>query len=376
MMRKCHLNTCPVGIATQDEDLRKKFTGKVDNVVNFFHFLANDMREIMASLGFRTINEMVGRSDLLSVREDLSHWKLKALNLDPILYKSSQAKTQIAYNTVAQDHEIENVLDRRLISYAELALEDKITISSEFKIKSTDRAVGTMLSNEIAKKYGSDGLIDDSINFRFRGSAGQSFGAFGAKGLTFTIEGDANDYFGKGLSGAKLIISPDRNSIFTPQENIIIGNVALYGATSGEAYIKGIAGERFCVRNSGAKTVVEGVGAHACEYMTGGQVVILGGIGRNFGAGMSGGIAYIYDPENNQEQFLNMSMILVEELTKDDEKNLRKAIRDHFTNTGSLRALQILQGWDATKKQFMKIMPIEYKRVLEEMAKNKTLATA
>ena len=313
---------------------------------------------------------------MLNIREDLSHWKLKALDLKPILYRSELADTQVNYNNVKQDHEISNVLDRQLIEYADLALEDKITISSEFDVQSTDRAVGTMLSNEIAKKYGSKGLDDDSINFRFRGSAGQSFGAFGAKGLTFTLEGDTNDYFGKGLSGAKLIISPDRNIIFTPQDNIIVGNVALYGATSGEAYIKGIAGERFCVRNSGASAVVEGLGAHGCEYMTGGQVVILGGIGRNFGAGMSGGIAYIYNPENNQEQYLNKEMILVEDLQNDDEAKLRKSIRDHFTYTGSLRALQILQSWDASKKQFMKIMPIEYKRVLAEMAEKKSLATA
>ncbi|MEL6122291.1 MAG: glutamate synthase large subunit [Bacteroidota bacterium] len=376
LMRKCHLNTCPVGIATQNPELRKKYDGRVDDVVNFFYFLANDLREIMAELGFRTIQEMVGRSDLLHIREDLSHWKLQSVDLSPILYRDPAAETEIGYNNVAQDHEIDHVLDRQLIEYADLALEDKITISSAFDVKSTDRAVGTMLSNEIAKKYGSGGLDDDSINFRFRGSAGQSFGAFGAKGLTFTLEGDANDYFGKGLSGAKLIISPDRNSTFNPQDNIIIGNVALYGATSGQVYIKGMAGERFCVRNSGAKAVVEGVGAHGCEYMTGGQVVILGKIGRNFGAGMSGGIAYIYDPEHNQEQYLNMGMILVEALSQNDEKTLRQAIRDHFKYTGSLKALQILQSWEGSKKQFLKIMPIEYKRVLAEMAQKETLTTA
>ncbi|MCL4116265.1 UNVERIFIED_CONTAM: hypothetical protein GTU68_057069 [Idotea baltica] len=375
MMRKCHLNTCPVGVATQDPELRKKFTGKVDDVVNFFHFLANDLREIMAELGFRTINEMVGRSDLLQVRENLDHWKLESVDLNPLLFRDPLADEQEGYQCVAQEHEIENILDRRLIEYALLALEDKITINSVFDVVSTDRAVGTMLSNEIAKKYGSIGLEDDSINFRFRGSAGQSFGAFGAKGLTFTLEGDSNDYFGKGLSGAKLIISPDRESTFVPQENIIIGNVALYGATSGEVYIKGMAGERFAVRNSGAHAVVEGLGAHGCEYMTGGQVVVLGDIGPNFGAGMSGGIAYLYETEHNHEQFLNMEMLLLEEIDEQSAEDLRTAVRNHFKYTGSVRALEILQDWDQQLKNFIKIMPREYKRALEEAAQNQ-LATA
>lgn len=369
MMRKCHLNTCPVGIATQDEELRKKFDGKVDHVVNFFHFLAQDLREIMASLGFRSVNEMVGRTDLLEVREDLSHWKLQSLDLSPLLYRDALADEQTNYCDTIQDHGIEDVIDRQLIEYALLALEDQITINSVFDVVSTDRAIGTMLSNEIAKKYGSNGLEDDAINFRFRGSAGQSFGAFGAKGLTFTLEGDANDYFGKGLSGARLILSTDRDAILEPNENIIVGNVALYGATSGEAYIKGIAGERFAVRNSGASAVVEGVGAHGCEYMTGGRVVILGSIGRNFGAGMSGGVAYIYDPEGVAKQYLNMEMILVEPFEREDEEQLRIDIRNHFKYTGSTSALDILQHWDKEKARFIKIMPEEYKRALEEAKK-------
>ena len=376
MMRKCHLNTCPVGVATQDPELRKKFTGKVEDVVNFFHFLANDLREIMAKLGFRTINEMVGRTDLLQTREELNHWKLESVDLSPLLFRDPIADEQEGYQCVSQDHEIESVLDRRLIEYALLALEDKITINSVFKVVSTDRAVGTMLSNEIAKKYGSEGLEDDSINFRFRGSAGQSFGAFAAKGLTFTLEGDSNDYFGKGLSGAKLIISPDRAATFIPQDNIIIGNVALYGATSGEVYIKGMAGERFAVRNSGAHAVVEGLGAHGCEYMTGGQVVVLGDIGPNFGAGMSGGIAYLYDIDQNHQQFLNMEMLLIEEMDQQSIEDLRAAIRNHFKYTGSGRALEILQDWKQQLKHFIKIMPIEYKRAIEEAAAQNQLATA
>ena len=375
-MRKCHLNTCPVGIATQDTELRKKFEGKVEHVVNFFHFLANDLREIMASLGFRTVDEMVGRADLLRIREDLTHWKLKSIDLSPLLYRDPLSDTQVNYNNVKQDHDIEEVVDRQLIEYALLALEDKITINSIFDVVSTDRAIGTMLSNEIAKKYGSKGLPDDSINFRFRGSAGQSFGAFGAKGLTFTLEGDSNDYFGKGLSGAKLILSTDRTATLIPKDNIIVGNVALYGATSGEAYIKGVAGERFCVRNSGATAVVEGLGAHGCEYMTGGRVIVLGSIGRNFGAGMSGGVAYLYDPNNEAKQYLNMEMILIEGLTDDDDELLRGHIRDHFKYTGSTSALEILQNWKDEKTNFIKIMPEEYRRVLAEMAKKKEAAVA
>jgi len=367
LMRKCHLNTCPVGIATQDEHLRTKFTGKVEHLVNFFNFLAEDMREIMAELGFRTINEMVGKSEKLKIREDVNHWKLKNLDLSPLLYKSPLAGKVGEFKSIEQDHEIENVLDRKLISYADQAIEDKVAIQSVFEIKNTDRAVGAMLSNEIAKKYGSNGLEDDSINFRFRGSAGQSFGAFAAKGVTFTIEGDTNDYLGKGLSGARLIVVTDRDSKFNPSENIIIGNVALYGATSGEAYIKGVAGERFCVRNSGAIAVVEGIGAHGCEYMTGGLAIILGKIGRNFGAGMSGGIAYIHDPEGKQENYCNKEMIFIEVPGEEDLEVLRKHIRLHFKHTGSLKALELLQNWDKSKEQFMKIMPKEYKAVLEQI---------
>ena len=376
LMRKCHLNTCPVGIATQDPELRKKFDGKVEHVVNYFHFLAQDLREIMASLGFKTVDEMVGRSDLLKVTDRVDHWKLKSLDLEPILYRDRLAGQLTEYKNIPQDHGISEILDRKLIEYSEQALGDKVSIQSVFPVINTDRAVGTMLSNEISKMYGAEGLEDDSINFRFKGSAGQSFGAFGAKGLTFTLEGDTNDYFGKGLSGAKLILVPDRNSNFDPAQNIIIGNVSLYGATSGEAYIKGMAGERFAVRNSGAKTVVEGVGAHGCEYMTGGMVVILGEIGRNFAAGMSGGIAYVYDPSNNKEQYFNKEMVYLEVPEEEDFGELRILVRNHFKYTGSEKALSILQSWDDSKFQFIKVMPKEYKAVLEKMRSAKALETA
>ena len=376
LMRKCHLNTCPVGIATQDENLRKKFEGKVEDVVNFFHLLAQDLREIMASLGFRSVNEMVGRADLLKKKDDLQHWKLKSLNLDPLFYRDELADHQPNYCNVKQDHEIDNIIDRELIAYADLALEDQISINSIFDVVSTNRAIGTMLSNEVAKKYGSAGLQDDSINFRFRGSAGQSFGAFGAKGLTFILEGDSNDYFGKGLSGAKLILTTDRTSKFIPKENIIVGNVALYGATSGEAYIKGVAGERFAVRNSGATAVVEGVGAHGCEYMTGGRVVVLGSIGRNFAAGMSGGIAYLYDPNGTAQNKLNTAMISVDQLDHEDVEFLRTSIRNHFKYTGSNLALDMLQHWDEHVDRFIKIMPLEYKKALSLMKAENQMQTS
>ncbi|MEL7162036.1 MAG: glutamate synthase-related protein, partial [Bacteroidota bacterium] len=308
MMRKCHVNTCPVGIATQNPELRKRFTGDPEHVINFFRFLAEDMREIMAELGFRTVNEMVGQVELLKMNKDADHWKYKALDLSPILYKQVSEEGVGLYNKVEQDHELGDVLDRRLVATAKPALEEMEPVTADFKIVNTDRSVGTMLSNEISRRFHGEGLPDGAIKYHFRGSAGQSFGAFGAKGIQFLLEGESNDYFGKGLSGGRLIVVPDRISRFDPHANIIIGNVAFYGATSGEAYIKGQAGERFCVRNSGVKTVVEGIGDHGCEYMTGGLVVILGETGKNFGAGMSGGMAYVYDPEKTFTAKLNDDM--------------------------------------------------------------------
>lgn len=368
MMRKCHVNTCPVGIATQNPDLRARFTGDPQHVINFFRLLAEDMRSIMAELGFRTVNEMVGKVEHLKTNKDAEHWKYKALDLSPILYKEIVDDAVDLYNTTVQDHGLKDVLDRRLLEAAEPALERMEMVMTNFPIKNTDRAVGTMLSNEISRRFHAEGLPDGAIKFRFRGSAGQSFGAFGAKGIEFLLEGESNDYFGKGLSGGRLIVVPDRISKFDPHENIIIGNVAFYGATSGEAYIKGMAGERFCVRNSGVKTVVEGVGDHGCEYMTGGLVVILGETGKNFGAGMSGGMAYIYDPENKLPTRINDDMADIEALEEFDVQLLQQMVRNHFSYTSSKTAMDLLNNWDKSLKHFVKVMPRDYKRVLKEKA--------
>ena len=378
MMRKCHVNTCPVGIATQNPDLRARFTGDPEHVINFFRFLAEDMRSIMAELGFRTVNEMVGKVEHLKANKDAEHWKYKALDLSPILYKEIADENVGLYNSTVQDHGLKDVLDRRLLEAAKPALEDVKAISGDFPIMNTDRAVGTMLSNEISRRFHGEGLPDGAIKFRFRGSAGQSFGAFGAKGIEFLLEGESNDYFGKGLSGGRLIVVPDRISKFDPHENIIIGNVAFYGATAGEAYIKGTAGERFCVRNSGVKTVVEGVGDHGCEYMTGGLAVILGETGKNFGAGMSGGMAYVYNPDKTFAANLNGDMADIEPLESFDKKLLHQMVRNHFTYTSSKMALDLLNEWDISLGNFVKVMPRDYKRVLTEKAiePNLTVKTA
>jgi len=365
LMRKCHLNTCPVGIATQDEVLRKKYDGKVEYLVNYFTFLATELREIMAEMGFRSVNEMVGRSDMLTYDVSDKYWKYRTLDLSAVLFKPAEDINHTTFKSIEQDHGIADILDRKLIQYSDLAIQDKVSISSVFPIKSTDRAVGTMLSGNIAKKYGAEGLPNGSVDYRFKGSAGQSFGAFGIKGLHFILEGEANDYFGKGLSGATLIITPDRAFNGEPSENIIVGNVALFGATSGEVYIKGRAGQRFAVRNSGASAVVEGVGDNACEYMTGGMVTILGSVGRNFAAGMSGGIAYVYDQASDLEIVLNREMVIPDIMTSDDEDIIKEQLRDHFRYTGSSLALEILSNWEECKNRFTKIMPVEYKAVLE-----------
>ncbi|MEZ4983894.1 MAG: glutamate synthase large subunit [Saprospiraceae bacterium] len=364
MMRKCHVNTCPVGIATQDETLRGRFTGQAEHVINFFHFLAQDLREIMAELGFRTINEMVGHVELLKVNKNANYWKYRDLDLTPILYKEPASPTVGQYKQVPQDHGIDQILDRKLIAHAQLALRERQPVSSTFAIQNTDRAVGTMLSYEISKAWQAEGLPDGAIKYRFRGSAGQSFGAFGAKGIEFTLEGEANDYFGKGLSGGRLIVVPDRDATFDPSENIIIGNVAVYGATSGEAYIRGMAGERFAVRNSGVRAVVEGIGDHGCEYMTGGLIVVLGQTGKNFAAGMSGGVAFIFDPQGSFQQRVNPEMVDVEPLGEDDHEMLRKMLRNHFSYTSSKKALDLLNNWDDILPQFVKVMPRDYKAVL------------
>ncbi|MFM2395050.1 MAG: Glutamate synthase large chain [Bacteroidota bacterium] len=364
LMRKCHLNTCPVGIATQDSDLRKNFTGKVDHLINYFTFLAMELREIMADLGFKTVNEMVGQSHYLQFDSAKKYWKYENIDLSPLFYKAENSFKDTLYKTIEQEHGIESVIDKKLIQYSELAIKDKIFINTEFPIKNTDRSTGTMLSGQIAKIYGNKGLQKGAVNFRFRGSAGQSFGAFGVHGLHFTLEGEANDYFGKGLSGATLAVTPDRNSKLEPIENIIIGNVALFGATSGEIFVQGKAGERFAVRNSGANAVVEGVGDNACEYMTGGTVLILGDIGKNFAAGMSGGLAYIYNSIANLKNKINHEMVEMEILAEHDFESIRKLLRDHFTYTGSTFALEILTNWEESSKKFTKIIPTEYKNVL------------
>jgi len=375
MMRKCHLNTCPVGIATQDPDLRKRFTGTVDAVVNFFHFLAQDLREIMAELGVRTVDEMVGKVEMLRLKAHIPHWKYKHLDLSPILYKQPAEPGIGLYKKIEQDHGIENILDRRLIEIAKPALEFGQTIHSVFEIRNTDRAVGTMLSYEISKRYKGQGLPDGTIQYDFRGSAGQSFGAFGAPGLQFTLEGEANDYFGKGLSGARLIVVPDREAQFEVSKNIIIGNVALYGATSGEAYISGMAGERFAVRNSGATAVIEGIGDHGCEYMTGGRVVVLGETGRNFAAGMSGGIAYVYNPNSKFEKRVNREMVDLDPLQEVDFEEIRTLVRNHFRYTSSKLALHLLNNWEEAKWSFVKVMPKDYKAVLQKQAVEKEVGS-
>ena len=375
MMRKCHLNTCPVGVATQDPNLRALFTGDPDHLVNFFTFLAEDLREIMAELGFRTLDEMVGHSDYLKVRDDIEHWKIKKLDFSPILYRDPASDKVGVYKQVEQDHGLDSILDWKLLEVAKPALEGGTRVKGKFKIVNTNRAVGTLVSNEISKKYGNAGLLPGTIKFKFEGSAGQSFAAFGAPGIRFEVEGDANDYFGKGLSGSEVIIYPNKKAKFIANENIIIGNVAFYGATSGEAYIRGLAGERFCVRNSGATAVVEGVGDHGCEYMTGGTVVVLGETGRNFAAGMSGGVAYVYDPHQQFDQYCNQEMVDLESLDEEDIQRLNELIYKHYRNTNSDVAEIILKHWHTEKNAFVKIMPREYKAVLaKRKAKQITLS--
>jgi len=367
MMRKCHLNTCPVGVATQDPELRKLFSGKPEHVVNLFRFMAEELREIMAELGFRTINEMVGRVQFLKVKDNLQNWKAKKVDLSGILHPVTNAKGLTLYNSEKQDHGMDAILDLQLWETAKPALEDKTPVFATYDVKNTDRTLGTLLSNEISKIYGSAGLPDNTINIKFKGSAGQSFGAFTTKGIAFELEGEANDYVGKGLSGAQLAIYPSEKATFTPEDNIIIGNVALYGATSGEVFIGGMAGERFAVRNSGATTVVEGIGDHGCEYMTGGRALILGKTGRNFAAGMSGGIAWVYNPDNTFAENCNMEMVDLDPLSIKDEEEILSLLRKHIQLTGSKVAQELLNNWNKVSAQFVKVYPKEYKKVLEKL---------
>ena len=371
MMRKCHLNTCPVGIATQDPALRKMFTGKPEHVINYLFMVAEEAREIMASLGFRTINEMVGHSEVLEYDTSITHWKLKHLNLDKILTPATRPHDKVeTYCTIKQQHGIEYQLDNELIREAQDALDNKTPVRLNIEVQNIDRALGTILSHEVSKKWGEHGLPDGTIHIRCKGSAGQSLGAWLAPGITIEVEGDANDYVGKGLSGGRIIVFPPAASTFKPEDNILIGNVALYGATEGEAFFRGRAAERFCVRNSGASCVVEGVGDHGLEYMTGGCAVILGPTGRNFAAGMSGGAAYVYDQHHALLGNCNLEMVELEKvIAPEDLATLKDLLTKHHKHTGSTVASTILQNWDDELPHFVKVMPIDYKRALAEQKK-------
>ncbi len=368
MMRKCHLNTCPVGIATQDEELRKKFEGDPEHVINYLFMVAKELRVIMAQLGFKTVNEMIGRVDCLEVDKAIDHWKREGLDFSSILHPAEVIfdNTEV-FHTQDQDHGLDEALDHELIKLSKKAIQKAEKVQIELPIKNTNRVVGTILSNEVSKVWEDKGLPEDTINIKLNGSAGQSLASWLAKGITITLEGDANDYVGKGLSGGKLIIYPPKESSFKAEENILIGNVALYGATGGEAYFRGVAAERFCVRNSGAKVVIEGIGDHGCEYMTGGRAVILGPVGRNFGAGMSGGIAYVYDPKDKLEQLSNLDTFVLEKLeVEKDLDELKVFVENHLAYTDSDVAERILRNWDKELKAFKKVMPTDYKRVLLE----------
>ena len=368
MMRKCHLNTCPVGIATQDPELREKFTGLPEHVANYLFMVAGEAREHMAALGFRTINEMVGQVECLRPDAAIEHWKTDGLDLTPLLTPAEKPHEDVGlYCTIEQDHGLEEALDQKLLELCKPAIEEGQRVEVALPIINTNRTVGTILSNEIAKSHGKDCLPDGTIDIRLTGSAGQSFGAFLARGITMELEGDANDYVGKGLSGGRLVIYPPRSSTFLAEENIIVGNVVLYGATSGEAFFRGCAAERFCVRNSGAHAVIEGVGDHGCEYMTGGRVVVLGSTGRNFAAGMSGGIAYILDRGDDFITRCNLGMVELEKVeSPGDIAELRNLIEKHRDLTGSTVGSQVLDSWEGTLPKFVKVMPVDYKRVLEE----------
>ena len=368
MMRKCHLNTCPVGIATQDPQLRAKFAGAPEHVVNYFFMVAKELRRIMAKLGLRTVNEMIGRADLLQAEAAVAHWKAKGLDFSAVLAKAPEPENCLGvYRIHDQDHGLANALDNKLIELAEPAIALGEPVRCELPIVNVNRVVGGMLSNHIVGRVGPRMLPDGAIHFKFAGSAGQSFGAWLAKGVTMEVEGDANDYVGKGLSGGRLIVYPPKASRFQAETQILIGNVVLYGATSGECFFRGIAAERFGVRNSGANAVVEGVGDHGCEYMTGGRVVVLGPTGRNFAAGMSGGIAYVLDEDATFAERCNPALVDLEPLVADaDEQELRTLVEKHLQYTGSAIAQRLLDDWQGAIGRFVKVMPRDYKRVLEE----------
>jgi len=396
MMRKCHLNTCPVGVATQDPVLRARFKGQPEHVINYFFFVAEEVRELMAALGYRRFDEMVGQLQMLDQQHFVEHWKAKGLDFSKLFFKPAAPPEVKLYKCEPQDHQIATVLDRKLIDEAQAALAHGTPVRLTHKIRNTDRAVGAMLSGEVARRYGHAGLPDDTIHVDLTGTAGQSFGAWLAQGVTFALAGEANDYVGKGLSGGRIIIHPTEDSGIVPEESIIVGNTVLYGAIAGECYLRGIAGERFAVRNSGAAVVVEGTGDHGCEYMTGGVVVVLGPTGRNFAAGMSGGIAYVLDEDDTFASRCNLAMVELEPLPEEDDiaepafggnleshglvevmadmtrfdaARLRALLANHARYTGSTRARAILDDWPRYRTRFKKVMPVEYRRALAEMAK-------
>jgi len=373
MLRHCNLNNCSVGIATQDEALEKRFTGKPEYIINYFTFIANELRRIMSSLGIKKLEDMVGRVDLLELNKEILPWKAKELDYSRILYKPQVDDSVLTHCCRKQDHGIDDVLDLKLIELCKPAIEKSLNVEINQKIQNVNRTTGTMLSSEVCKKYGEAGLAEDTIKCNFKGVAGQSFGAFLAKGITFTLEGLANDYVGKGISGGKIIIYPDKKADYLPQENIIMGNTTFYGAISGEAYIRGVAGERFCIRNSGLKAVIEGVGDHGCEYTTGGTIVNLGKTGRNFAAGMSGGVAYCLDEHSEFRKKCNMEMVILEKLDSHDCQEIKNLLLKHHKYTGSLKAKEILDDFDRYAGIFVKVMPLEYKRILEEKKLSKKM---
>jgi glutamate synthase (NADPH/NADH) large chain len=392
MMRKCHLNTCPVGVATQDPALRKMFTGKPEHVINYFFYVAEEAREIMARLGIRRFNDLIGRSDLLDTKKGIEHWKARGLDFSRVFHQPQAGPEVARYNSERQDHGLEKALDHRLIELARPALERSEKVAIDMPIRNINRTVGTMLSGEIAKRYGHEGLPDDTIHIRFAGSAGQSLGAFLARGITIDLIGDTNDYCGKGLSGGRISVQPSPKFRGDPRANIITGNVVLYGAIAGEAYFRGVAGERFAVRNSGAEAVVEGVGDHACEYMTGGTVAVLGMTGRNFAAGMSGGVAYVLDEDGAFASRCNQAMVDLEPVLAEGEQDakiarelwhlggadevlLKRLIERHVRATGSVHARALLDDWAQYRTRFVKVFPKEYRRALTEVAaRNKRIA--
>jgi glutamate synthase (NADPH/NADH) large chain len=362
MMRVCHLDTCPVGVATQNKALRDKYAGKAEYVVNFFEFIAQEVRELLARLGFRSIAEAVGHAEMLDVRKAVDHWKADGLDLTPILYVPELPEGAALHNTTSQDHSLDKALDNELIALSADALESGEPVRAQVEIRNVNRTVGTMLGHEVTKRYRGEGLPENTIDITFLGSAGQSFGAFVPKGITLRLEGDGNDYVGKGLSGGRIVVRPPREVQFTAEAQIVAGNVIGFGATSGEIFLRGKVGERFCVRNSGVSAVVEGVGDHACEYMTGGRVVILGQTGRNVAAGMSGGAAYVLDLDETR---VNMEMVELRTVAGDAARELKTLVQKHMEETGSVVAEQLLGNWEQSLARFTEIMPVNYRLVLE-----------